>query len=574
MPISRFIAARPRRAAAIAAAVICSTVFTGQDLAAAGGPSPSVPAPQLDWKPCVQGPEFDCATAKVPLDYLNPGRRTIELAVVKRKATGPGRRIGTLLFNPGGPGGPGTVQMPQNYAFFPREVRKRFDIVSWDPRGVGNSTAVNCFASPKEADAWSSSKPAGLPVGEQQRTTWIAAYKDLARRCERRDPELLRHVSTADTARDLDQLRQAVGDPQLTYLGISYGTILGATYANLFPGKVRAMTLDSNIDPQAWTNHASNEEPRLPFFLRTGSDRGLAAVLDQFLTLCGSTSTAGCAFSAGSPKATRDKFDELMRRLRQHPVGAWTYGRTVGDAVSALDIVHPGWTDLAGRLQDLWQGRVPKPSAPLPAPPVPNPYTGDEQAGAVFCSDSPNPRDPGVYHALEEASALRAGDAGRFWTWAAEPCATWPAVAANRYRGPWNKPTAHPVLVVGTTYDPATPYSNAQAMAKELANARLLTHNGYGHTALLNPSSCVQEYESRYFIDGTLPPAGTTCRPDTPPFAAPKPSGGIATGGGAMAGIASPEARRRPLFQHLVNPQLPELVRSFSIFRSHGWGTS
>ncbi|MFF4352023.1 alpha/beta hydrolase [Streptomyces sp. NPDC001530] len=540
MHIPGSIAGRRRCAAAIAVAVTCSTVLTGSDIAATGGaPSPSVAAPQLDWRPCVQGRQFDCATAKVPLDYRNPGGRTIELAVVKRKATGPGRRIGTLFFNPGGPGGPGTVQMPQNYEFFPREVRERFDIVSWDPRGVGNSTAVNCFDSPTEADAWISSKPAGFPVGEQERASWIAAYKDLGRRCQQRDPELLRHVSTADTARDLDQLRQAVGDPQLTYFGISYGSYLGATYANLYPGKVRAMTIDSNIDPQAWTNHASNDAPRLPIFLRMGADLGLAGILDQFLALCGSTTTARCAFSAGSPKATRDKFDQLMQRLREHPQGAWTYGRTVGDTVSSLNVVHPGWTLLADRLQALWQGRAPEQAPPPPAPPVPNPYTGDEQGGAVLCSDSPNPRDPGAYHALEEAGATRTGDAGRFWTWAAEPCATWPAVAANRYRGPWNRPTAHPVLVVGTVYDPATPYRDAQAMAKELANARLLTNNGYGHSALLNPSSCVNAYESRYFIDGTLPPVGATCRPDAPPFSAPRPRGGIATGGGAMAGTAS-----------------------------------
>ncbi|MEV6653331.1 alpha/beta hydrolase [Streptomyces sp. NPDC051219] len=540
MHISGPVAGRRRYAALIATVVTCSTALTGPDLAAADGtPTPSVPAPKLDWRPCVQGSRFDCATAKVPLDYRNLRGRTIELAVVKRKATGPGRRIGTLFFNPGGPGGPGTVQMPQNYEFFPREVRERFDIVSWDPRGVGNSTAVNCFASPEEADAWIASKPAGLPVGEQQRTAWIAAYKNLARRCQQRDPELLRHVSTADTARDLDQLRQAVGDPQLTYLGISYGTFLGATYANLFPAKIRAMALDSNIDPQAWTDHASNEEPRLSTFLRMGSDLGAAGILDQFLALCGSTTTARCAFSAGSSKATRDKWDELMQRLRERPVGAWTYGRTVGDVVSGLNIVNPGWTELAGRLQDLWQGRVPGQPSPLPAPPVPNPYTGDEQGAAVLCSDSPNPRDAGVYHALEEAAAIRAGDAGRFWTWAAEPCATWPAVAANGYRGPWNKATAHPVLVVGTTYDPATPYRDAQAVAEELANAHLLTNNGYGHSALLNPSSCVNEYESRYFIDGTLPPAGTACRPDTPPFSTPKPSGGVTTGGGALAGIVS-----------------------------------
>ncbi|MGW7641475.1 alpha/beta hydrolase [Streptomyces decoyicus] len=535
MLISGFLAGRRRWAAALAASVISSTVFGVPDPAPAATRSPSVPAPQLDWRPCAQDRAFDCATAKVPLDYRRPGGRTIELAVVKRKATAPGSRIGTLFFSPGGPGGPGTVQMPQVYKHFPQQVRERFDIVSWDPRGIGNSTAVNCFDSPEEAAAWTAGRPAGFPVGAQQRRTWIAAYRDLARRCHRHDPELLRHVSTADTALDLDQLRRAVGDPQLTYLGVSYGSFLGSTYANLFPGKVRAMVLDSNIDPQAWTNHASPGDPRLPIFLRVGSDLSAATTLDKFLALCGSTTTARCAFSAGSPTATRDKFDRLMQRLRKHPQGTWTYGGTVGDAVYSLYTVHPGWTDLAARLQDLWQGGVPPPTPPQPVVP----YLGEEQAAAVLCSDSPNPRDPGAYHAIETASALRAGDAGRFWTWAAEPCATWPALAANRYTGPWNTPTAHPILLVGTTDDPSTPYRDSQALAKELADARLLTHDGYGHTELINPSSCVGDHESRYLIDGTLPPAGTTCRQDTPPFAATRPQGGVATGGGAMAGLAS-----------------------------------
>ncbi|MFF8732194.1 alpha/beta hydrolase [Streptomyces sp. NPDC015171] len=123
---------------------------------------------------------------------------------------------------------------------------------------------------------------------------------------------------------------------------------------------------------------------------------------------------------------------------------------------------------------------------------------------------------------MEAAAAGRADDAGRFWTWATAACIIWPAVAADRYRGPWNRPTAHPVLLVGTRYDPATPYANAQALAGELADARLLTNEGYGHTALTNPISCVKTYESRYLIDGTLPPPGATCRQDEPPFPAPK----------------------------------------------------
>ncbi|MEV7618172.1 alpha/beta hydrolase [Streptomyces sp. NPDC089799] len=523
MPLSGPAGGRRRRqAAGLAAAAVCSALLAwGGPGAAQGAPSPSAGVPRLDWSPCAPGSPYDCATAKVPLDHADPAGRSIDLAVIRRKAADGPRRMGTLFMNPGGPGGPGTVQIPQNYDSIPAELRERFDIVSWDPRGIGNSTAVNCFDTTRDAEAWGRTKPAGFPVDAKERTAWIDAYEDLGRLCEKRDPDLLRHVSTADTARDLDLLRQAVGEAQLNYFGVSYGTILGATYANMFPGKVRAMVLDSNIAPSAWTN-GNRPDARTPTFLRMGSDRSAAATLDRFLALCGSAGTGRCAFSAGSPEATRAKYDQLMQRLREHPVDSWTYARTVADTVSSLYIVDPGWTDLARRLQDLWQGKVPKPPVFPPPPPVanPNPYLGDEQAMAVWCGDSPNPRNPTAYRLLAEDSARRAGDAGPYWTWAGEPCATWPAQAADGYSGPWNERTAHPVLVIGTTYDPSTSYAGSEAMAKELADARLLTHDGYGHTALFNNASgCVKTWESRYLLDGTLPPAGTVCRPDRQPFA-------------------------------------------------------
>src|SRR5262249_24081921 len=171
------------------------------------------------------------------------------------------------------------------YDLFPREVRERFDIVSWDPRGVGESTAVRCFDSPEEAVAWERRLPFAFPVGGRERGVWIGGYAGLRERGARRDPELLWFVSTADTARDLDQLRQAVGDRQLSYFGISYGTLLGATYANLFPDKVRAMVLDANIDPKGWMSSGSKRKPPLGTFLRNDVDLGAAATLDHFLTL-------------------------------------------------------------------------------------------------------------------------------------------------------------------------------------------------------------------------------------------------------------------------------------------------
>ncbi|GAA3377033.1 alpha/beta hydrolase [Streptomyces sannanensis] len=533
MHIPESIVGRGRHAAATVATVICTTLFTTPGLAPAEGKPPPASAPALQWSSCREAGGFDCATAKVPLDHRDPRGRTIELAVVRRKATGPGRRIGTLFFNPGGPGGPGTKALPVWYEQFPPEVRKRFDIVSWDPRGVGESTAVRCFGSPKEALAWLDRIPDGFPVGDEERQTWTEAHTELSRRCEQRDPELLRHVSTADTARDLDLLRQAVGDRQLSYLGASYGTYLGATYANLFPDKVRAMVLDGNVDPRAWVDNGSRSEPRLGTFLRLGTDLASAATLKQYLTLCGRATAARCPFSAGTPEATLTKFDQLLGRLQKQQDDTWTYSTTISALVNSL-YFQTEWSNLAKILQDLWQRNSPA----QPAPPVGHAaYPGFEQKYAVLCAESPNPRDPRSYEQQERFSVARAGDLGRYWTWLTEPCATWPARAADAYTGPWNRPTAHPVVVVNTTHDPATPYRGAQAMARLLARARLLTLDGYGHTALLNPSRCVNEYESRYIVDGLLPPVGATCRQDAPPFTDPKPRGGVHTGGGALAGV-------------------------------------
>jgi pimeloyl-ACP methyl ester carboxylesterase len=151
-------------------------------------------------------------------------------------------------------------------------------------------------------------------------------------------------------------------------------------------------------------------------------------------------------------------------------------------------------------------------------------YPGFEQSLGVLCAESPNPRDPARYIGLEKLSTARAGDLGHWWAWANEPCATWPARAVRTYTGPWNRHTANPVLVVNATYDSATSYQAGKAMARELADARLLTLNGYGHTALDNPSGCVGRYAARYFLNGVLPPVGATCEQDVPPFATESPA--------------------------------------------------
>ena len=475
---------------------------------------PAAAAPALVWKPCADPAQrgFQCATLRVPLDYDDPGGRTIRLAVVRRQATDQRHRIGTLFFNFGGPGAAGTLVLPA--AGIPAALRARFDIASWDPRGVGESTAVHCFASPEAEGAFLDDMVVSLsfPVGGAEMGAWLGRYQQLYRRCERRNGDLLRHVSTADTARDLDRLRRAVGDRRLSYDGVSYGTFLGATYANLFPNRVRALVLDANLNPKAYVSAQvkTNGGRFLSTDLRMRSDLGAARTLDAFLELCGSTDAAHCAFTAGSPDATRAKYAALLARLQTDPLSAnLTYAQVVSMTENDL-YSTASWASLATKLQDLWTtGNAPPPTA------SPGQLLG--QTFAVRCSESPNPA-PAAFPSLDAFAYGRAGPIGPYWSWTSLACASWRATAADRYRGPWDRRTANPVLVLNTTHDPSSPYQGAVAMSRQLARARLLTVDGYGHIVQGYPSACAMRYINRYMIRTKLPPEGTRCRQDEQPF--------------------------------------------------------
>jgi pimeloyl-ACP methyl ester carboxylesterase len=444
--------------------------------------------------------------------------------------------------NPGGPGGAGTVQIPDWYLQLPRLVRKRFDVVSWDPRGIGQSTAVKCFPS-MAAEAAFLGAAADFPVTAAEKQTYIARWRELGRRCAARAGALLRHVSTADTARDLDRLRRAVGPSRLTYWGLSYGTILGATYANLFPSRVRALVLDGNVAPSAWTANG-NRRPSRSTSLRIGSDAGAGMNLNALLSLCGRTSVSACPFSAGSAAATRTRFDILLARLLRRPITLQgvtvTYALLLDQIADGLDLSQPfqnprlpptagsrGWRDITDPLEELWslsgQAATGAASRPRAAAAADGVYAGAEQGNAVGCGDAPNPRNPQRYIALEPFVLHRAGPIGLSSLWGDEQCSTWPARSADNYRGPWNRRPANPILVVGNTADPATPYANAVRMAAQLRRARLLTVKGYGHTELLNPSRCANRHIAAYLLRRALPRAHAACREDRRPFASRPP---------------------------------------------------
>ncbi len=507
-------------AALTATAGLAAAVGVLPGAASAAAPRPAAPAvPVLAWKPCDHG--FQCATARVPLNYRDPRGAQITIAVISHRATGPGRSLGWLFFNGGGPE-PQVSAMSGVYPILPAAWRERYNIITFDPRGMGYSTQVRCYPTEAASEKAEGNLP-GSPADKAQEAAYEQAYAKLDALCARVAGPLLYHDSTADIARDMNLLREAVGAPVLNYYGASYGTLLGAIYANLFPAATGRMILDGNINPVAWSTGNS----QVPPFSRIGSAQATQAVMTAFLDLCGKAPATACAFSAGTPAATIAKWHTLLRLVGKHPVnlggqqGTYTYADVV-DSASSLGMVDQ-WQGNAVLLQQLWTaatGGTPAPSpapSPAPAPPPssgPGYYTGPEQELAIQCADSPSPRDLAAYTA-----AAAAGTFAPIAAWNIFGCADWPAAAAqDRYTGPWNRPTASTILVVGNTGDPWTPYQDSVAMSRDLARASLLTVDGYGHTTGNNPSTCAINDIVNYTITGALPAPGTVCQQNINPF--------------------------------------------------------
>ncbi|HEY4027973.1 MAG TPA: alpha/beta hydrolase [Candidatus Dormibacteraeota bacterium] len=524
----------PRARRWIALAVSASSLALagiGVPASAQAADADTPPVPVLTWTGC--GDEFQCTTAQVPLDYARPQGPTISLALVRLPAGDPAHRLGSLLVNPGGPGGSGFTLVRVGGLGFPPELRARFDLVGFDPRGVGLSTPVRCFASQAEQQAFFASRPP-FPTTETEDATFIRGAADFDVRCQQRNGALLPHMSTANAARDMDLLREALGDAGLSYLGVSYGTYLGATYANLFPSRVRALVLDGAVEPVEWATGRDGEGSRQPVFLRLKSDLGASRTLGAFLDLCAAARPAACQFAAGSDReATTDRFQGLMARLKQQPIAVQTsqgtqevtYALTV-NVVNVLLYLESLWPLLSAVLQRLDQGdgSLLLEVVGLLAPPSPEYDNTREAQLAVICADADSPRDAYAWPDLAAAADRRAPYFGAYWAWSTVECAGWPARDAGRYTGPFDRRTAGPILVVGNTFDPATRYQSAVALSRELGNARLLTLDGWGHTAFSQPSECARTAEIRYLVDLQLPAPGAVCRPDFGPFDQPVPA--------------------------------------------------
>lgn len=489
-----------------------------------------VPTPTLNWRACEYG---QCATVRLPLDYDQPKGSTVDIAVTRIPARDKARRIGSLFLNPGGPGGSGAEFPSRARAWLGAEVLDRFDLIGMDPRGTNSSTTTRCFPTVRRLDRVTGTLIGmvfPLTAGEEDR--FVHAARGVARGCSGFGRELAASISTAQVARDMDVVRRAVGDRQLSFLGFSYGTYLGQVYANMFPDRVRAIAIDGVIDPTEWVGTAGSRHT--PMTTRMDSAAATSAALDEVLRRC-DRAPARCGVDDA-----RGTFDRVAAALRHAPLvieddeGGFTltYQQFIATAVFSL------YTEDGAAAIPLLAATVDQMRSSAAAGARRGSLTSAyrklsasalESAGeysnvvelvpAVMCSDSLNPRRTRRWSELAAPEDARAPYVGRFWLWNSVYCAgqLWGAYDEDAYRGRFDTVTAHPLLVVGNLHDPATSYRAARSVADLLPGSRLLTSTNWGHTAY-GVSGCATRHVDRYLLSGVLPARGTVCDDRPGPF--------------------------------------------------------
>ncbi|WP_251094366.1 alpha/beta hydrolase [Streptomyces sp. Caat 7-52] len=463
---------------------------------------------QLRWRDCGV-PGFQCATMKAPLDYAKPDAGAVRLAVARKKATGKSRPLGSLLVNPGGPGG-SAVGYLQDYAGlgYPAQIRARYDMVAMDPRGVARSEPVECLDG-RQMDTYTQTDL--TPDDRQERNAVVAAQRKFAESCGTHSARLLRHVSTVEAARDMDILRAVLGDRKLNYVGASYGTLLGATYAGLFPERVGRMVLDGAMDPSLDARRLNQDQTA-----------GFETAFRAFAEDCVRHTDCPLGGKGTTPAQVGDHLQAFFRKLDAHPVPAGdASGRRLGEALATNGVIasmydEGSWEALREALTSAMKEH--------------------DGSGLLSLSDSYYERDPSGHYSnlmmanaavncLDLPPAFNGAEAvekglpafqkaspvfGSGLAWASLNCAFWPVRATGEPHRIEAKGAA-PIVVVGTVRDPATPYRWARSLAGQLSSARLLTYDGDGHTAYGRGSACIDTAIDTYLLRGTPPTAGKRC---------------------------------------------------------------
>ncbi|WP_326767696.1 alpha/beta hydrolase [Streptomyces sp. NBC_01591] len=458
---------------------------------------------RLDWKRCearagesAPGSEWRCSTVRVPLDYTKPDGETIGIALIRKKAGNSGRRLGSMLFNFGGPGGSGVSILPRAAGSYDN-LNSRYDLVGFDPRGVAGSEGVSCRTDKEQEDAYR--KTDMTPDTTAEEAAFLKDGADFGAGCERRSGTVLPYVGTTNAARDMDLIREVLGDKKLTYFGMSYGTELGGTYAHLFPANVGRTVLDAVVDPTADAiGHARNQA--------TGFQRALENYLKD---------------RGQDPKTGTQRIARLLERIDKKPLPTRS-GRELNDSLAVTGIVMPlysksNWPFLTQALDEAEKTGTGNMLLQLA-----DSYNGRDEKGhydtqnhsqrAISCADSKLRPTADEARALLPEFRKLSPVFGPFLAWdTAGWCSQWP-VDGEHDNPEASAPGAGPVLVVGTTGDPATPYEGARKMADELGKGVgiLLTNKGEGHGAY-GGNACVTSAVDTYFLDGNVPEDGKTC---------------------------------------------------------------
>lgn len=452
---------------------------------------------KVEWTTCGSA---ECAEIWVPLDYADPDGQAITLEAKRNPADDESNRRGSLIINPGGPGGSGVDFV--DYIPLDSSITDVYDVVGFDPRGVARSTPVDCL-SDAQLDDYLASDPTPDDDAEVQQLQDY--WSQFTSGCEAKSGALLGHLSTVEVARDMDVVRAVVGDDKLDYLGASYGTYIGATYAGLFPDKVDRMVLDGAVDPEASPKSSEINQA-------AGFDTALTAYLQD------------CVRNGSCPlgddvNSARDRLIALFQELDSEPLPT-SSGRDLTEGLAFYGVILPlyskdNWPYLTTALQealsgsgdtllllsDSYSGRQPDGS-----------YSDNslEVQPAVSCLDHPEHKTVDQIQAEGQRFIRRSpvfGPAAMWWPYA---CSNWPESSAEP-QPDFSAVGAPPIVVVGTTRDPATPYQQAVNLARELDSGVLLSRDGDGHTSLGAGNTCIDTAISTYLVEGTPPDDGTEC---------------------------------------------------------------
>lgn len=454
----------------------------------------------LTWTACEGASE--CATLEVPLDYDDPDGDTIDLAILRVPAADPDQRIGSLVVNPGGPGQPGTDFATQSDLAFGDPILESYDIVGFDPRGVGESDPVDCLGD-RELDEYVASDPD--PDTAPERREFVRLSRALAAGCAKRSGPLAAHISTIEAARDMDVLRAALDESTLTYFGASYGTELGATYAELFPERVGRFVLDGAIDVSLGVRE-----------LALGQAAGFETALRAYVQDCVDTSDS--CFLGDSLEEGLTRITDFLDQVDAKPLPTAS-GRElrVGNAVYGIVLplyVRDYWFLLTSALGDAFDGDG---SALLQLSDLynsrgSNGYTDNSREAfvAISCLDDPTSIAPSGVPAATPDFEKASPTFGGFFAWGLIGCRG-TRVESTEEPLEIDAAGAAPIVVIGTTRDPATPYAWAKSLAEQLDSGVLVSREGDGHTGYHKGNQCVDDAVHAYLLDGTVPDDGLSC---------------------------------------------------------------